>query len=606
VRRAATGIAALAVALALAFGAAGGAVGPAAAMAQGGRTAGSAPPDPNALRAPPSLDKPPAGRRLSGAQVRRLADALPKIRDARATYPGSYSSVFLRGSSGWQVSYYRRARPLKEIGQVLVDDPSGLVTEAWTGDQVAWTMARGYPGAFGRKVNSPVVWIPLCVLFLVPFVRVRRARWDLLVLLSFSASLVAFNDGEIGLSVPLAVPPLLYLLGRMLWIGLRRRDGYDGDEAAGRPPPEPLRLLVPTAWLAIGIVFLVGFRVGLNLTSSNVIDVGYAGVIGADRLAAGDPLYGAFPDDNEHGDTYGPVTYEAYVPFVQALGWSGRWDDLPAAHAAAIFFDLACLALMVLLGRRVRGPTLGVALGWAWASFPFTLYALNTNANDALVPLFLLLALLAAGRPALRGAAVALGGLAKFASLALLPLFALHDVRRPAGGARGGGGGARAILAFTAGAVLVAALALAPILLGGESLRTMYDRTLGFQAGRGSPFSLWGQYGWDTAQTAWQIAAVVGAVALALVPRRRDVVGLAACSAAVLIALQLAVTHWFYLYVVWFFPLVMLALLGRYAEPGAPAPSHGTSSGEIELARNGRASSPTRTAISHGSSSAVS
>jgi hypothetical protein len=31
----------------------------------------------------------------------------------------------------------------------------------------------------------------------------------------------------------------------------------------------------------------------------------------------------------------------------------------------------------------------------------------------------------------------------------------------------------------------------------------------------------------------------------------------------VLIALQLGVTHWFYLYLVWFFPLVMLALLAE-------------------------------------------
>ena len=34
-----------------------------------------------------------------------------------------------------------------------------------------------------------------------------------------------------------------------------------------------------------------------------------------------------------------------------------------------------------------------------------------------------------------------------------------------------------------------------------------------------------------------------------------------------LIALQLGVTHWFYLYIVWFFPLVLVALLGRYGEP---------------------------------------
>jgi hypothetical protein len=44
------------------------------------------------------------------------------------------------------------------------------------------------------------------------------------------------------------------------------------------------------------------------------------------------------------------------------------------------------------------------------------------------------------------------------------------------------------------------------------------------------------------------------------------VVTVAALGAAVLIALQLGVTHWFYLYIVWFFPLVMVAVLGFYPE----------------------------------------
>ena len=83
----------------------------------------------------------------------------------------------------------------------------------------------------------------------------------------------------------------------------------------------------------MALIFLVGFRIGLNVNASNVIDVGYSGVIGADRLADGKSIYGNFPKDNEHGDTYGPVAYEAYVPFEQALPWSGKWDDLPAAHA---------------------------------------------------------------------------------------------------------------------------------------------------------------------------------------------------------------------------------------------------------------------------------
>ena len=64
------------------------------------------------------------------------------------------------------------------------------------------------------------------------------------------------------------------------------------------------------------------------------------------------------------------------------------------------------------------------------------------------------------------------------------------------------------------------------------------------------------------------LVLTIGLLALivAFVPRRRDVVTVAALGAAVLIALQLGVTHWFYLYIVWFFPLVMVAVLGFYPE----------------------------------------
>ncbi len=126
-------------------------------------------------------------------------------------------------------------------------------------------------------------------------------------------------------------------------------------------------LAVPVTWLAVAVVFLVGFRIGLNVVDSNVIDVGYAGVIGADKLVHGKPLYGHWPSDNAYGDTYGPVNYYAYVPFRLIFGWSGTWDDLPAAHGAAIAFDLLTLLGLFLLGRRIRGPTLGIALAYAWA-----------------------------------------------------------------------------------------------------------------------------------------------------------------------------------------------------------------------------------------------
>src|SRR5207245_1898110 len=94
-----------------------------------------------------------------------------------------------------------------------------------------------------------------------------------------------------------------------------------------------------------------------------------------------------------------------------------------------IAFDLLALALIFLLGRRVRGPTLGIALAYAWVSYPFTLYSLENNANDTLVAVLVLAALLAATSAAARGALAALAGLTKFAPLALAPLLATHGLR---------------------------------------------------------------------------------------------------------------------------------------------------------------------------------
>src|SRR5262249_8506544 len=153
---------------------------------------------------------------------------------------------------------------------------------------------------------------------------------DLLALVGFSVSLAFFNDARLDLSVPLSYPLLAYLLVRLLWIGLRRMPS----------PAAPLRLNVPWRWLAVATLFLVGFRIGLNAADGNVIDVGYSGVIGADKLTHGREIWGAFPTDNEHGDTYGPLLYLAYVPFELVFPWHGSWDQLYAAHWAAGFFDL--------------------------------------------------------------------------------------------------------------------------------------------------------------------------------------------------------------------------------------------------------------------------
>ncbi len=215
--------------------------------------------------------------------------------------------------------------------------------------------------------------------------------------------------------MPLQYIPLAYLFGRALWIGMR-----GGGRGSGR--------VWPAAWLLIAALFLIGFRVGLNMADSGAIDVGYAGVVGADRIAHGEPIYDNFPEDVSQGDTYGPVNYLAYVPFERIWPWSGTWNDLPAAHGAAVFFDLATFALLIFLGRRIRpgpaGNKLAATLAFGWAAYPYTAFTLLSNSNDSLVAMFLVATLLVLARPAARGVMAALATFAKFAPAVLAPMLA--------------------------------------------------------------------------------------------------------------------------------------------------------------------------------------
>jgi len=309
-----------------------------------------------------------------------------------------------------------------------------------------------------------------------------------------------------------------------------------------------------------------------------VIDVGLAGVIGADRLTHGEDVYGEDfsrglpPSSDVRGDVYGPVNYLAYVPFELAFPWSGQWDDVPAARAAALGFELLTALALFGLGRRLRagteGSTLGIALAYAWLAYPFTMYTLGSSFNDGLVALLVVCCLLVVTSAPARGAASALAGLTKFGPLLLAPLFAAgHGDRRT-----------RPLLLFALGFVVVAALVTIPLLPDG-GFRELYDRSLGYQASRGSPFSVWGQApSLHFLQTLSKVFAVALAAALFFVPRRRTTAQLAALAAVLLIAVQVTANHWFYPYAVWFAPLVLVALFAqeRQPDPAIRARHHAT------------------------------
>jgi hypothetical protein len=124
---------------------------------------------------------------------------------------------------------------------------------------------------------------------------------------------------------------------------------------------------------------------------------------------------------------------------------------------------------------------------------------------------------------------------------------------------------------FALGALLVLGLAAA-LVFPTTSAETFWERTVGYQVGREAPFSVWGVYGggWEVAQKVVQAATLIGAVAVAFVPRRDDLIGLAALAGAVLVAVELSATYWFYLYIVWFLGPALVAFLARPALAGLP------------------------------------
>jgi len=508
--------------------------------------------------APPSQTEPPPGFGISARQARASAERVAEVREARAEHPGMKPLVAIDASAGepsFEVMFVTPGSQSQYGSDIRVDvivsGLTGEVLHAWTGPQAATPLARGEEPSIGRALNRPYVWLPLAAIFFFAFFDPRRPlrllHLDLLVLLGFGLSQLYFNQGRLEISMPLVYPLLGYLLVRMLLAGFRPR------QVTERLVPR-----LPVRWMAIGLVLLVAFRVGLNLADSTVIDVGYASVVGADRVVHGEELY---VDNDVHGDTYGPVNYLAYIPFEALLPWKGTWDSVPAAHAAAITFDLLTIVGLMLLGATLRpgrqGRQLGLALSFAWAAYPFSLLALQENTNDLMIAALLVLSLAALRSPPGRGALLGLAAAAKFAPLAIAPLLATGT----------GQDRTRSWLRFGVAFAVVCVVATVPFIPDG-GLRELYDTTIGYQLGRGSPFSLWALHpSLDWMQTLLKVGAVALAAAVCFFPRERSPRQVVALAAAVMIAVQLPATHWFYFYLAWIAPLVLATSMSAYREP---------------------------------------
>jgi hypothetical protein len=260
------------------------------------------------------------------------------------------------------------------------------------------------------------------------------------------------------------------------------------------------------------------------------------------------------PADVGTGDTYGPLNYLLYVPFVLMFGFSGEWDFLPAAHALTLFSFVAGAMALFITGYRLSGREAGAALIFAWTAFPYTVYATNNNTNDIIVAAVAAIGLAAAASPIARGASIAAGFAVKLYPLVLGPLWISYDgfKRKP-------------IVDFVLGGAGVVLLTFWVVLLDGhpfEAIKLFYQKTLAFQGDRVSPWTIYTQVP-RLAFLQKPITALVIFITIlvAFVPRKKTLRRLAALSAALVIAFQLTVNYWFYAYITWFEPFVFVALL---------------------------------------------
>jgi hypothetical protein len=500
---------------------------------------------------------------LSEDEAVKLALADERVQ-AELSEHGPYSRDVDYEDGEWTVHFFVEESGLvggspwghdrKEVARIGVDDTSWVLNYVWVGDQVGWAMARGEEGAYGKQANSWYVWGALALAFALAFLRTDRLlsvrNLDVVALLGFLVSHGFFREGIVYEAVLLWYLPLIYLFARTLLMG------FGIGERVEKTSNFPTWLLLGLACLACGLVL------ALNL-DSRVIDVGYAGVVGADLILEGTIPYGNMPQEVGTGDTYGPLNYLLYVPFIVLFGFSGEWDFLPAAHAlSALAYVAGALALFV-AGWRLSGPKVAAALTFAWAAFPYTLYAANNNTNDIVVAAIAAIGLAAASSPLGRGATIVAGFAVKLYPIILAPLWMMHD-----GVAR-----RRPIVDFVVGGVGVLLLTFWVLVIDGrpiEAARLFYEKTIAFQGTRESPWTIFSQVPEvGFLQQPLLAGVIVLAFVVAVWPRRRTLRRLAAFSAALVIGFELTTNYWFYPYVTWFEPYVFMALLAATNEKTA-------------------------------------
>jgi hypothetical protein len=397
-------------------------------------------------------------------------------------------------------------------------------------------------GAF--TLHPLLIAVPSAACFVLGMLDWRRPwrieHLDLLALAGFFPVAMLLSDDASAAGLGLAAVCLGWLFARMVGAAF----------GAWRMPE--LRPSISSRWLGLAILVLLLVRIG-SVSAGNILDVGQASSLGAWRVLHGLHLYGAVSWLGPSGfriyrpDSYGPFAYYAYIPFVAIF------PPAPAQIATlfpAVCFDVLTLAGLYKLGCRLGGRPLAQAFVFAYLLYPFTDLTLAAETNDALIAALCVWTIVAAHRPVTRGLLIAAAALTKFVPVLLA--FQFLAVKR------GRWGYALALIAA------LAAMLTWPLITSGPA--QFLDSTLGYQLlqrGGGVQFSIW-TYMPHVALLARPVLAAA-LVLLALSPMLRppvpDARRQAALAAALLIGAQLLLGYWFYNYLIWFYPLLLVAVI---------------------------------------------
>jgi uncharacterized membrane protein len=200
---------------------------------------------------------------------------------------------------------------------------------------------------------------------------------------------------------------------------------------------------------------------------------------------------------------------------------------------------------------------------FAYLLYPFTDLSLMAETNDALIAALCVWTIVAIERPVTRGLLIAAAALTKFVPALLA--FQFLGVKR---------GRWRYVLTLVAS---LAGMLAWPLITSGAA--RFLDSTFGYQLiqrGGGIQFSIW-TYMPHVATLARPLVAaalVLLAISPMLRPGMQDARQYAALAAALLIGGQLLLGYWFYSYLIWFYPLLLIAAIQPSTEI-APA-SHQT------------------------------